>query len=144
MEIRDILWAKDAKNSYALFLQLEQQAGESPELFGEFPLYLEMLSSPSSYIRVRGFRMLCAAAKWDTEGRIAENLPVILAQLEDEKPTAVRQCLAALPTLLKGRPELTGQIRAKVSSLDLSGYKDSMRPLIRRDAERLLRWMKEV
>lgn len=42
----------------------------------------------------------------------------------------------------KGRPELTDRVRAKVSSLDLSGYGDSMQPLIRRDAERLLQWMK--
>lgn len=30
-----------------------------------------------------------------TQGVIHENLPQILAQLEDKKPTAVRQCLAA-------------------------------------------------
>lgn len=138
MEIREILCAKDTKNSYSLFLQMEAQAGESEALFAELPLYLEMLSSPSSYIRVRGFRMICASAKWDSEGKIAENLPAILAGLEDEKPTAVRQCLAALPRLLSARPELTGPIRDKMSSLDLSGYKDTMQPLIRRDIEKLL------
>ena len=138
MELREILCAKDTKGSYALFLELEKQAGESPELFQEYPLYLEMLKHDSSYIRVRGFRMLCAAAKWDTEGAIAGHLSTILAQLEDEKPTAVRHCLAALPKLLQGRPELTQSVRAKVSGLDLSGYRDSMQPLIRRDVETFL------
>lgn len=137
-DIRQILCAKDAKGSYLLFLQLEQQAGEDPALLEEYPLYLEMLKSKSSYLRVRGFRMLCAAAKWDTRGMIRENLPVILGQLQDEKSTAVRQCLAALPALLEGRPELSEQIRAKVAGLDLSGYRDSMRPLIQRDVEKLL------
>lgn len=141
MDIREILCAKDTKESYALFLQLEQQAGQSPALFQEYPLYLEMLSSHSSFVRVRGFRMLCAAAKWDTQGVIAENLPAILALLEDEKPTAVRQCLAALPAMLAGRPELTWLVREKVSGLDLSGYKDSMQPLLRRDIERFLKQM---
>lgn len=46
--------------------------------------------------------------------------------------------LLALPRLLSARPELTGPIRDKVSSLDLSGHKDTMQPLIRRDIEKLL------
>ena len=143
MDIRDILCAKDTKGSYSLFLQLERQAGEDPALFQEHGLYLEMLGMESSYLRVRGFRMLCAAAKWDTEGIIRENLSQILAQLQDEKPTAVRQCLKALPELAAGRPELTEQICERVAALDLSGYKDSMQPLIRRDAEAFLEGMKK-
>lgn len=139
MDIRDILCAKDTKGSYSLFLQLERQAGEDPALFREYPLYLEMLNGESSYIRVRGFRMLCAGAKWDTEGVIRENLPQILAQLQDEKPTAVRQCLKALPELVKGRPELTATVCQVVSGLDLSKYGDSMRPLIYKDAEAFLK-----
>ena len=141
MNIRDILCAKDTKSSYSLFLQLERQAGEDPALFQGYPLYLEMLKSNSSYLRVRGFRMLCAAAKWDSSGIIRENLPQILAQLQDEKPTAVRQCLKALPELAAGRPELTEQICERVRGLDLSGYKNSMQPLIRRDAEAFLEEM---
>ena len=85
MDIQEILCAKDTKGSYALFLQLEQQAGEAPALFEEYRLYLEMLKSGSSCHRVRGFRMLCAGAIWDTQGVIRENLPQILAQLEDQK-----------------------------------------------------------
>lgn len=139
MDIRDILCAKDTKSTYSLFVQLERQAGEDPALFREYPLYLEMLKSDSSYLRVRGFRMLCAGAKWDTEGVIRENLPQILAQLRDEKPTAVRQCLGALPELVTGRPELTAVICQTVSGLDLSKYSDSMRPLICRDAEAFLK-----
>lgn len=143
MDIRDILCTKDTKASYQLFLQMEQQAGDAPALFMEYSLYLEMLESKSSYQRVRGFRMLCAGAKWDTQGVIRENLPKILALLGDEKPTAVRQCLAALPALVTGRPELTEQVCEKVAGLDLSGCKDSMQPLIRRDAEAFLKQMAE-
>ena len=138
MDIREILCAKDAKGSYPLFLQLEQQAGEGPALFQEYRLYLEMLKSESSYHRVRGFRMLCAGAKWDTQGVIHGNLPPILAQLEDKKPTAVRQCLAALPTLVKGRPELTVRVCEVVAALDFSGYRDTMRPLLEKDREAFL------
>ena len=139
MDIREILYAKDTKNSYSLFLQLEQQAGEDPALFQEYRLYLEMLRSEGSYHRVRGFRMLCAGAKWDTQGVIHEHLPQILAQLEDKKPTAVRQCLAALPALVKGSPELTAQVCDAVAALDLSGYRDTMRPLLEKDREAFLK-----
>ena len=139
MDIREILCAKDTKGSYALFLQLEQQAGDAPALFEEYRLYLEMLKSGSSYHRVRGFRMLCAGAKWDTEGVIRENLPQILAQLEDQKPTAVRQCLAALPALVKGRLELTSKICDAVAALDFSGCRDTMRPLLEKDRDALLK-----
>lgn len=139
MNLRDILCAKDVKSSYQLFVQLEQQAGEDPALFREYPLYLEMLESRSSYIRVRGFRMLCAAAKWDTQGVIRENLTKILAELGDDKPSAVRQCMATLPGLVTGRPELTWQICQAVSELDLSKYRESMAPLIRGDAEAFLK-----
>ena len=139
MDIRDILCAKDVKSSYQLFVQLERQAGEDPALFREYPQYLEMLESKSSFIRVRGFRMLCAGAKWDTQGVLRENLPRILAGLQDDKPTAVRQCLAALSELINGRPELRAQVCETVSELDLSGYKDTMRPLIRKDAEAFLK-----
>ena len=97
-----------------------------------------MLKSESSYHRARGFRMLCAGAKWDTQGVIQGNLPQILAQLEDKKPTAVRQCLAALPALVKGRPELTAQVCEVVAALDLSGYRDTMRPLLEKDREAFL------
>lgn len=138
-DIREILCGKDTKGSYPLFLQLEQQAGEDPALFQEHRLYLEMLKSESSYLRVRGFRMLCAGAKWDTQGVIHENLPQILAQLEDQKPTAVRQCLASLPALVKGKLELTEKVCEAVAALDFSGCRDTMRPLLENDREAFLK-----
>ena len=130
---------KGYKGQLRAFLTAGTAAGEAPALLGEYRLYLEMLKSGSSYHRVRGFRMLCAGAKWDTEGVIRENLPQILAQLEDQKPTAVRQCLAALPALVKGRPELTSKICDAVAALDFSGCRDTMRPLLEKDREVFLK-----
>lgn len=137
-ELKEILCAKDARESYGLFLQLEEQAKETGELYANFPLFLGMLSSASTYIRVRGFRMICAVARWDDRGLVERNLPVILSELEDEKPTAVRQCLAVLPELLKCKPGLIGAVRRKLSDLDLTGYRSSMQPLLRRDIAALL------
>ena len=130
---------KGYKGQLRAFLTAGTAAGEAPALFEEYRLYLEMLRSESSYHRVRGFRMLCAGAIWDTQGVIRENLPQILAQLEDKKPTAVRQCLAALPALVKGRPELTVRVCEAVAALDFSGYRDTMRPLLEKDREAFLK-----
>ena len=48
-------------------LELEQQSKASDELYYAFPLFLEMLDSPNAFVWVRGFRLLCAQAKWDTD-----------------------------------------------------------------------------
>ena len=92
-----------------------------------------LLRDKNSLVRVRGFRLACAQARWDTEGRLDAALDTLLAMLEDDRPTAVRQCLAALPALLRWKPALTGAVEAKLAALDLSKYRDSMRPLIEKD-----------
>ena len=45
----------------------------------------------------------------------------------------MRQCLAALRSVLLYKPELGEAIVARIAALDLSKYKDSMRPLIEKD-----------
>ena len=57
--------------------------------------------------------------------------------LDDEKPTVVRQCLAALHMVVLYQPGLADRIEAKLDAMDLSGYRDSMRPLIEKDIAEL-------
>lgn len=59
--------------------------------------------------------------------------------LNDPKPTVVRQCLASLHEVILYLPELADDIVAAVNGIDLSQYKDSMSPLIKKDAEELLK-----
>ena len=59
--------------------------------------------------------------------------------LNDPKPTVVRQCLAYLHEVVLYLPEMTDDILAAIKDIDLSKYKDSMSPLIKRDAEELLK-----
>ena len=89
-------------------------------------------------MRMRGFTLCCAQARWDTEGKLQKALPVMTALLFDEKPTVVRQCLAALHEVVLFRPELSGEISKAVQKIDLKRYKDSMAPLIRKDMDALL------
>ena len=120
---------------------IEKQAEETDELYGQFDMLLSMLQHHRTYVRVRGFRLICALAKWDTDGLIEKNIKLILEQLQDEKPTSVRQCLAALPKILQSQPQLRDDIHRKLERLDLSRYKDTMQPLflLRRDIDSILR-----
>ncbi|MDE6931570.1 MAG: hypothetical protein K2P37_02665 [Oscillospiraceae bacterium] len=54
-----------------------------------------------------------------------------------EEGSAARQRLAALRSVILYKPQLGRRITDKLDKLDLSKYKDSMRPLIERDMEEL-------
>ena len=101
--------------------------------YASFDAFLALLQSPSSYARTRGFRLACAQAPWDSEGKLARHLDTLLVLLDDAKPTAVRQCLAALGPVVLQRPELIPRIREKLDRMNPVQYRDSMRPLIERD-----------
>ena len=53
----------------------------------------------------------------------------VLTILQDEKPTAVRQALAALQEVVRYKPALWEPISKAVGSVDVYRYKDSMRSL---------------
>ena len=71
------------------------------------------------------------------EGWLERHLDELLAELDDGKATAVRQCLAALHPVALFQPELRPRIREKLDRLDLSKYKDSMIPLLLKDMNEL-------
>lgn len=105
----DIIAGLENKNNteaYQLLLEPEGRSAESDELYAYFEAFLKLLESKSSFVRTRGFRLACAQAQWDIEGKIEKDLDVLLSMLEDEKPTAVRQCLAALHQVVLYQPHL--------------------------------------
>lgn len=131
---------KDTK-AHQLLLQLEKQSAESNTLYEYFDDFIKLLKNKSSFVRTRGFRLACVQAKWDVENKIKKNLELMLLMLDDEKPTAVRQCLTALHTVVLYKPELCETIIAKLEAMDLSKYKDSMSPLIKKDMDELRKMM---
>lgn len=133
MEMMAVLRGKNSTEAYQLLQLLEQRSAESGELYASLEDFLGLLCDRSSLVRVRGFRLACAQARWDTEGQLDRAVHTLLAMLEDEKPTAVRQCLAALPEVLRWKPALAGAVSAKLAALDLTKYSGSMRPLIEKD-----------
>ena len=143
MDILSGLQSKNSDEAYRFLLLLEEESERSDELYSSLNLFLPLLKDKSSLVRTRGFRLICAQARWDREGWIERHLDELLAELEDGKATAVRQCLAALHPVVLFQPELRPRIREKLDRLDLSKYKDSMIPLLLKDMNELRMMMEE-
>lgn len=133
------LYNEDNNIAYKTLLELEIITTESNVLYGYFKSLLEMLNSEKTFIRVRGFRLICCLAKWDVENKINNNIDIILKELEDEKGTSVRQCLEKLNLILMYKIELTDIVESKLRSLNLSKYKESMQSLIKKDINYILK-----
>lgn len=132
------LYNEDNNSAYKTLLELETMTTESNELYNYFDEFLKMLNNEKTFIRVRGFRLICSLAKWDNENKININIDIILSELEDEKGTSVRQCLEKLNLILMYKVELTDIIENKIRSLNLSKYKESMQSLIKKDVDYIL------
>lgn len=135
------LYEKDTKEAYAHLLELEAISREGNTLLPYLGEFIAMLQSDQYTLRMRGFRLLCLQAQWDTEGVIDAAIENILRALNDDKPTAVRQVLQYLVFLVTHKKHLSGQIVQAVRKINLSQYKDSMAPLIGKDIDVLLRTM---
>ena len=132
------LYNEDNNSAYKTLLELETVTTESNELYSYCNDLLKMLNNEKTFIRVRGFRLICCLAKWDNENKINKNIDVILNELEDEKGTSVRQCLEKLNLILMYKVELTEVIEDKIRNLDVTKYKESMRGLIKKDIDYIL------
>lgn len=98
------LYNKDNNSAYKNLLELEIITTESNELYSYFDDLLEMLNNYNTFIRVRGFRLICYLAKWDFENKINHNIDKILKELEDDKGTSIRKCLEKLNLILMYKP----------------------------------------
>ena len=139
--IIEALQDKDDRKAYALFKEINAKSAESDEYYQYLDRFVVLTSSENSYVRTRGFCLACAQARWDVQGRLAGAMDRMLSLLNDPKPIVVRQCLAALHEVAIYRPELSDAIRAGIEKIDLSKYKDSMSPLIRKDMDELLKML---
>ena len=136
--IIEALQDKDDRKAYALSKEISAKSAASDEYYSFFDGFAGLLTAKSSYVRTRGFVLCCAQARWDEEGKLKNAMLGMLALLHDEKPTVVRQCLAALHEVILYRPELPEVIKSEVEKIDVSKYKDSMSPLIKKDIDELL------
>lgn len=141
MELEEMLAAleeKDTARAYAVLKELEALSERSDILCPYAGHFAEMACDSRYVMRVRGFRLLCRQCRWEQCEDFPRLLESAMGILQDEKPTAVRQALAALTEVAQLRPELREMIRRFVLQMDCRGYKDSVQGLILKDRERLL------
>ena len=139
IEMLEALQDRDDKKAYAFSKEIRETSAVSDAYYSYFEDFASLLTAKSSYVRSRGFALCCAQARWDTEGKLQNSLPAMVTLLYDEKPTVVRQCLAALHEVVLFRPELSGKLCEAVKKIDLTRYKNTMAPLIKKDADALLK-----
>lgn len=129
---------KDTPVAYKALQELEFISDSSGLLYPYTDKFVSMIVSDEYVKRVRGFRLFCKQAKWDVDYKLDENLDEALHILNDAKPTAVRQALAALHDVIKYKPELRDSIYRAVSKINYMKYKDTMHSLIKKDIQKLL------
>lgn len=137
--IIEALQDKNDKQAYELSKEIDTKSSASDEYYQYFDDFISLITAKSSFVRARGFILCCAQARWDTQRKLERALPHLLTLLHDDKPTVVRQCLNALHEVALYRPELSETIINELQSVDLSQYKDSMAPLIKKDIKELLK-----
>lgn len=133
------LYDREDKIAYQTLQQLEKISEESNKVYFFIEEFLEMLKNEKSYIRVRGFRLICKNAKWDDKNKINSNIELILSLLEDKKAYVIRQCVQVIKELLLAKPELREKIKEKLLHIDYLKYPESMQSLIWKDVDTLLK-----
>lgn len=132
---------KDEKTAYEFAKKLGIESAESDKYVEMIPAFSEMLADKNSYVRTRAFILICNQARWADKGQIEDAFSQMKPLLYDAKPTVVRQCLSALHEVVLYRPEMIELIRDAVNNIDLTAYKDSMSPLIKKDMDKLFKAM---
>ena len=137
-EIFNIFYGKETWDIWRKFQEIESSIDESKLLYKYFDDIKKMLLDEKSYIKMRGFRIICKLSKWDNDNKINNIIDILLQVLDDEKQSIDRQCLTSLNNLLLYKIELSKKVENKLKKLDLSKYKDSMKPLIQKDIDCIL------
>lgn len=127
------LTGKDAKDAYAVTRQITAESRDADTWYPYFDQFKALLHHKNSLIRNRAISILAANARWDTAGKFDALLDEFLSHVTDAKPITARQCIAALPELAEAKPEFIPRIRSALQQADLSGYPDSMQPLVLKD-----------
>lgn len=137
-EIFNIFYGKETWDIWRKFQEIESSIDESKLLYEYFDDIKKMLLDEKSYIKMRGFRIICKLSKWDKDNKINNIIDSLLQVLDDGKPTIVRLCLSSLNNLLLYKKDLSEKVENKLRNMDLSKYKDSMKPLIQKDIDCIL------
>ena len=127
------LTGKDARDAYAFAQQITAESRGADTWYPYFDRFAALLHHKNSLVRNRAISILAANARWDTAGKFDTLMDEFLSHVTDAKPITARQCIAALPEIAEARPEFIPKIQSALRQADLSGYPDSMQPLVLKD-----------
>ena len=76
--------------------------------------------------------------------KIDEIIDRYLKHITDVKPITARQCIKLLPIIAKYKPELKDDILSALHKADISGYDNSMQPLVYKDIQKALKEIQKL
>ena len=132
-ELVEALRSKDETKAYQCFKLLEKESSDTDHVYPFFDLFADMIEDENSSVRTRGLLLIAANARWDTENKIDELIDSYLKHIEDVKPITSRQCIKALPSIVKYKPDLYDCICTALEQANPGIYRDSMSSLVMRD-----------
>ena len=143
-ELVNGLSGKNNDYAYECLKELELMSKDTEAVYPYFDTFTEMLDDKNSYLRTRGFRLIIANAHWDKDCKIDEIIDKLLELIMDEKPITARQCIQALPILVKYKPDLKGGVVRALHNANPLKYKETMQNLIMNDIKKSLNLINAV
>ena len=131
-----ILTGKDTVRGCRYFEELSKESSKSDKYYEMTDELYPLLKSENAYVRIRSFSLMCFQARWDRDNKLDKYIDDMLKLLNDDKPIVVRKCIEALHELLIYK-DYSSKVEKALGSVDLSKYKDSMKPLIQKDIAEL-------
>lgn len=132
-ELVPLLALKEDNVRYQAFLLLKERSAIAGDVFPYWQTFLEKLQSDNSYQRSIGLMLISENARWDAEGRTAAALEAYCNCLTDEKPITIRQCVQGLKPIVSSHPGLGVAVSERLTALDLTTIKETMRKLVLQD-----------
>lgn len=138
------LYSSHTNIAYDCLKKLQELSYINNNVYGYFDEFAQMLDSKNSYIRTRGITLIACNAKWDKDNKINKIIDKYLDHIEDDKPITSRQCIKALESIVKNKPELIPTIKNRLLKINYLKYNDSMQALVFKDAERILELIAKI
>ena len=138
------LIAKDDKYACAIADKIISESQDTDEWYEYFDEFASLLNHPKSLIRNRVLYILATNAQWDNENRFDAIISEYIAHVTDDKPITARQCIKLLPIIAKYKPELKNDILSALHKADISGYDNSMKPLVYKDIQKALKEIQKL
>lgn len=146
-DINELVERITEKDNNAACSAAEQLAGlsiNSSAVYEHMDYFISLLDDKNSYVRNRVLVLISANAKWDSENKIDGAIEKYLSHITDQKPITARQCIKSLPEIAERKPKLSDKILCALKNADVSGYADSMRPLVEKDIANAAAYIEEI